>query len=125
MNIVTYRRAGSKHVATISLEHQWRSITSYAAAHGHRIVASFFDIGYAGTGLWQALEVLADGEAQALLIHDFTRIDRGNPAAPDPVQMLREMRARLLTTRTGAVRLDALPVGSRSAAVPRRYSPAS
>lgn len=97
MKIVIYRRAGSNHTATISLEHQWNKISRYAAANGHQIVASFSDIGYAGTGLWQALDVLADGEAQALLVHDHTRIDHSNPAAPDPGQMLREMGVRLLT----------------------------
>lgn len=108
MNVVIYRRAGAQHVAAESLQHQTRSTASYTATHGHCVVETFSDVGYAHTGLWQALEVLARGEAQALLIHDATRIMRGYPDALAPLRMLREMNARLLTSRTGEVRLEGL-----------------
>lgn len=114
MNVVIYQRAGTQHVAAESLQHQTRSTANYAATHGHHVVESFSDVGYANMGLWQALEVLARGEAQALLIHDSTRILRGYPDTLAPLRMLDELNTHVLTSRTGEIRLDKFLAPGRS-----------
>jgi DNA invertase Pin-like site-specific DNA recombinase len=113
MKVVTYLRAGTRHLAPVSLAHQEQRLGAYAATHGHRIVGTFANMGFAGAGLWAALELLARGEAEALLVNDGTHLLRAHPDALAPLRALLELNATLLAATTGTI--DPLSVGRRPA----------
>jgi DNA invertase Pin-like site-specific DNA recombinase len=85
MRLVEYRRVSTKGQARDGhgLKIQAADNRSYAAAHGHRIVKTFSDDGVKGAlpaaerpGLKAALEMLANGAADGLLVGKLDRLAR-------------------------------------------------
>lgn len=84
MRITGYTRVSTRHQAKgDSVEAQEEVIRAWADAHGHEVVAVHSDNGKSGTldeterpGLLAALDLIEDGQADALVVHRLDRLAR-------------------------------------------------
>ncbi|WCN36461.1 YneB family resolvase-like protein [Aneurinibacillus uraniidurans] len=83
MNVVIYARVSTERKEQeTSLVRQREELRQYASQHGWQVVreieekASGFEM--ERTGMIEALDLLTNGEAEAILVQDETRLGRGN-----------------------------------------------
>lgn len=109
--LISYRRASndSADLRHTLLDQQATRIQVYVHQHRHTLaVSNFYDEGLPGEGLEQALDALAAGEAEGLIVTESTRLSRDKDRLHELFGLVREMGGIIIGCSTGEVDLVTL-----------------
>jgi hypothetical protein len=103
MQVVTYRHSASGAGAAQELGRQANEITIYLFQSGHVLWDDFRDIGKPGEGLTAAIDALATGPAEGLLVTSLDQIGGTITDVRSVRLALRNIGAALVTISDGII----------------------